>query len=503
MLRVIRVLGDGKFVKSFLQNCNHFKFLQVNFLLHEHRSLLSPGQQSTSFSNCGKFSQKLQKYDVKNETLHLNENNKVTFNEQLNLEQENIEKNVNTVADTEDDDSYGSALLDYYVKKAKEDIDNMDDVDYHDIQNVNHRVFFKIVDLWLKEVGSTKRGHREFIRTLLNSLRRFKVEAEISAYLKLLDCFPDGKHTGLKRESWFKAAFQDRIADHTLGVHIMIEIFYNAVPNDKLFNKTYDLFGRFSPVTWHARRLIFWYPKFVGPDPHPVSNSDFKKMTAVDIALHGIRQMNPGIKSHYHHFAVDRTKCDEKLDAVKIDSVISVQTDEQINSLANHDPAMPIFIEGPYITYFKTKSVQYYVMRSDPKVPKLTSNVKQLTTKEWWVEFYGVDWETGRKPANKIEEKFFPTLDVGEPYNTKKIEEIAVVDKDTATVEGPVYALACTDYRSPEALLTWIRGLVPQNPVLRECSIVIREEDAFLLNAPKTDPNESFYEAVELPQPFE
>ena len=409
--------------------------------------------------------------------------------------------------DNDDDDGYGSTLLDYYINKAKEDIEYMDDVDYHDIQDVNQRVFYKIVDMWLKEVGSTKRGHRDFIKTLLDSLPKFNVESEISAYLKLFDCFPVGKHTGIKRDHWFKAGFQDKLADHALGIKIITKIQeWKAVPNDKLFNITTDLFGRFSPVTWTARATIFWYPKLLNPNPHPLTVSEFKKLTPIEIAFKGLRQMNPGLDCHYHYFAVDKSRCEETLAADKIDSVLSVQTDDQIKLLANHDPSTPVYVEGPFTTYCMTKTVQYFVMRSDPKeleVKKPRARIRLLTTKEWWVQFYETDWKTGRTPAEKIEENFFPVINLPKGDSIDLLDkEIVVVEKDTESVEGPVYAIACTDYTNQEALLTWIRGLSEQNPILTQCTVLIREEEAFLLNAPKTDPNESFYETVELPPPF-
>ena len=498
----------------YLPNRTSHQSFQAAFKLQNiYCAVLRKGLSTSASTNAiRKFSQKVKPYDTKEENLQdILENSQRSKNETpetANSSKHSLITSENkdmqeTELDDDDDDDYGSALLDYYIKKAKEDIDNMDDVDYHDIQDVNQRVFYKIVDLWLKEVGSTKRGYREFIRVLLNSLSRFNVQHEINAYLKLLDCFPAGKHTGIKRDHWFRAALQDRIADHTLGLLVVSRILTKAVPNDKLFNKVTDLFGRFSPVTQTARRVLFWYPKIVASDPHAITTTDFKKMTPVDIALHGLRQINPGVASHYHHFAVEKSRCDEVLEAGKIDSIISVQTDKQIALLAKHDPSTPVFIEGPYITYFKTKTVQYYVMRSDPKLaPKSNVKVKPLTTKEWWVEFYDTDWKTGRKPANKIEENFFPTVNVGEPYYPDKIKETRVVENDTKQVEGPVYAIACSDYKSPEALLAWVRGLVPQNPVLRECSVLVREDEAFLLNAPKTDPNESFYETVEMPDQF-
>ena len=395
-------------------------------------------------------------------------------------------------------DEFESALLDYYFKKAKDDLDYMDDVDYHDIQDSNHRVFFKIVDLWLKEVGPAKRGHRDFITALLNSLHKFNIENEVSAYLRLLDCFPQGKHTGINRVHWFKAAFQDRLGDHALGVQIFRKVFNNAVPNDQIFNKATDLFGRYSPATRAARSIMFWYPKMTAADPFPVTKSELKQLTPIEIAFKGLRQMNPGLDSHYHNFLVDKSRCSETLKAGQIDSVISVQTDVQIAQLAKHDPDTPVYVEGPYLTYFKTKSIRYFVMRSDPKRVKPTAPTQILTTKEWWSKFYNTEWTTGQKPVSRGGEDFFPIVDIVD-CEIKKTNEIAVVESDTKDLEGTVYAIACTDYKSPEALLTWIRGLVPQNPILSKCSVMMREDDAFLLNAPKTDPNESYYEDIELP----
>lgn len=402
------------------------------------------------------------------------------------------------VNDDDAEDSYDSALLDYYIKKAKDDLDYMDDVDYHDIQDVNHRVFFKIVDIWLKEVGPAKRGYRDFVVALLHSLEKFNIEGEVSAYLRLLDCFPHGKHTEIKRIHWFKAAFQDKFADHALGVDIFRKIFYNAVPNGEVFTKATDLFGRYSPATSAARGIIFWHPRMVAADPHPVTRSELKQLTPIEIAFRGLRQMNPGIDSHYHNFTVDKSRCDETLKANQIDSIISVQTDEQISLFSKHDPATPVYVEGPYLTYFKSKSIRYFVMRSDPAVKKSNERTQILTTQEWWTQFYKTEWTKSETSVSTVEESFFPIVDVVDPTERKK-DEIAIVEPHVKAVEGTVYAIACTDYNSPEALLTWIRGLVPQNPILSECTVLMREEEAFLLNAPKSDPNDSLYDDIELP----
>ncbi|XP_076813342.1 evolutionarily conserved signaling intermediate in Toll pathway, mitochondrial-like [Clavelina lepadiformis] len=424
------------------------------------------------------------------------------------VSEEEKESRLETVQELVDNEEDDSALLEFYVNKAQNEMDYMDDVDYHDIENVNKRLFFKIVDVWLKDVGSAKRGHRDFVQTLLNSLSRFDVECDISAYVKLLDCFPDGKHTGLKRDHWYWSGFADKISDHLLGQQLMFVINeHGAIPNDQLFNKTTDLFGRFSPVTLKARSLLFWYPRMVAHSPHPISIADFKKLTPTELAFNGLRQINPGVDCHYHNFAVDKSRCKEVIDSDKIDSIISCQSEKQKEQLAQHDLSIPVYIEGPFVVYYRLKKVQYYVMRANPSQAKVEEPQNQRTTivsdKEWWSQFYGVDYQTSKPYCGKTlqfypEEDFFPTVDIVDGYGDKKSEEISLIDSDTQSAEGPVYAIACTDYSSPVALQSWVRGLILDNPVLREASVVFREEQSFMLNAPKDDPNESDYENIDI-----
>ena len=94
------------------------------------------------------------------------------------------------------DDDYYNNVMGHFLHRARNDLSNMDDIDYHDIEDYNKRLFFKLVDLWIADVGPTKKGHREFLQVAMNSLEKFKIESDIGAYLKLLDCYPEGKHTG-------------------------------------------------------------------------------------------------------------------------------------------------------------------------------------------------------------------------------------------------------------------------------------------------------------------
>nr|XP_002128876.1 evolutionarily conserved signaling intermediate in Toll pathway, mitochondrial [Ciona intestinalis] len=398
------------------------------------------------------------------------------------------------------DDCEEEQMINYYINKAKSSLNIVDDVDYYDI-DLNKRTFYKLVDIWISEAGLARRGHREFIQAAMHAMPKFNVESDIRAYVRLLDCFPDGKHTGIHRSHWFYSAFQDKIADHSIAENLVSQISqHGAIPNDKLFNKALEIFGKFSPAMLAVRQCLFWYPRIIAFQKHPISVSDFKELSPTEIAFHGLRQMSPGLDAKFRNFEVLQSECDEILNTDQLDSVVSIQTPEQQSMLAKHDPDSPVFIQGPNTVYVKNKQLQYYVMRSDPKelIPaKKEVKTTMLTSKEWWQEFYGTDWETNKsyvEGKNYIfpDEEFFPRVELedGLGYTETRIKEIAQVEKDTEKVEGPVYAIACTDYTSHAALRTWVRGLLEDNKNLSLCTVMFQEETPFLLSAPKTDPND-------------
>lgn len=51
-------------------------------------------------------------------------------------------------------------------------MDEFDDIEYYDITNYDKRVFMKVVDVWLDNVGPAKKGHRQFVRAAINSLEK-------------------------------------------------------------------------------------------------------------------------------------------------------------------------------------------------------------------------------------------------------------------------------------------------------------------------------------------
>lgn len=392
------------------------------------------------------------------------------------------------------------AVLEYYVRKAQDNTELIDDAEYYDVVEADKRLFYKMIDMWIQDAGETRRGHREFVQVAMNNLNRFNVQHEPSAYLKILECYPQSEHTGMRRDDWFNTVWQDKILDHELGSRLFsIMNKNNAIINDEFFNTCLRLFGKFSRATRSARQLMFWQPRLSAFAPFLMTKLELEKLTPVEIAVRAMRQANPGIDSSYRRFEVESPFVDEELKQnAEIDCIISVQTDRQREMLERHDISQPVFVEGPNMVYFQNRKIQYYVMRADPKEKKTDiSQDRILTDKEWWTQFYGVDFETSRTFSNKSTqelystEHFLPTVNIeSETLGTLKENEIIQVKDDTKPVEGDVYAIAATDFKSIGALRSWVKGLEPSNPLLSQLTVVFNEKVNFLSEGYKMGPED-------------
>lgn len=47
-----------------------------------------------------------------------------------------------------------------------------------------------------------------------------------------------------------------------------------------------------------------------------------------------------------------------------------IQSPSQVELLAKHNPNRPLFVEGPFPLWLRSKCVYYYVLRADPTPPE-------------------------------------------------------------------------------------------------------------------------------------
>ena len=319
------------------------------------------------------------------------------------------------------------------------------------------------------------------------------------------------------------AAWADKLPDHQLGEDIMRNLsFHQAVATSRLYEKTTDLFGVYSPVTRQVRDLLFWTPRSLQFCQFPAVRTDVDLMSPLEVAFRALRQMHGGdMSTTYRRVDItavaDRRLANPAADE-HLEAIVSTQTEEQRHLLAAHDPEKPVFIDGPHMCYYNHKQVQYYLMRSDPDANYVTAKAAEkepakvnpavvtVTDKDWWAKFYGKNYDTDERLAGGDRiyegENFLPEVDeitgsdVSEayplaliPYEEDKESEF---DKYVKPVdEGHVFAIAASDHTSVESLRSWVNDLRFTNPAINQLNVMFRpNEENFLLEAPREDPND-------------
>ncbi|KAI5104157.1 evolutionarily conserved signaling intermediate in Toll pathway, mitochondrial [Silurus meridionalis] len=136
-----------------------------------------------------------------------------------------------------------------------------------------------------------------------------------------------------------------------------------------------------------------------------------------------------------------------------------IQSPEQRNLLAKHNPNRPVFVEGPFPLWLRKTCVHYYLLRADPIPPEEQ-----------------VEEELDPELTGPEQSFFFPqyiNLDL-----KKDLGDDDSFDVDEV-VEGAVYAMCMTGQSDQATLAQWISGLQENNPVLGKVPTVFRLDSGF------------------------
>uniref|UniRef100_A0A8C6F1Y0 ECSIT signaling integrator n=1 Tax=Monodon monoceros TaxID=40151 RepID=A0A8C6F1Y0_MONMO len=129
--------------------------------------------------------------------------------------------------------------------------------------------------------------------------------------------------------------------------------------------------------------------------------------------------------------------------------IIGIQSPDQQAALAHHDPAHPIFVEGPFSLWLRDKCVYYHILRAD-LLPPEEREVEEIP--EEWNLYYPMqlDLAYGRSSWDDYE------------FNIDEVEE------------GPVFAICMAGAHDQATLAKWIQGLQETNPTLARIPVVFR-----------------------------
>uniref|UniRef100_A0A8C9PIY8 ECSIT signaling integrator n=1 Tax=Spermophilus dauricus TaxID=99837 RepID=A0A8C9PIY8_SPEDA len=129
--------------------------------------------------------------------------------------------------------------------------------------------------------------------------------------------------------------------------------------------------------------------------------------------------------------------------------IVGIQSPDQQAALAHHNPARPIFVEGPFSLWLRSKCVYYHILRAD-LLPPEERKVEEIP--EEWNLYYPMqlDLDYGRSGWDDYE------------FDIDEVEE------------GPIFAMCMAGAHDQATLSKWIQGLQETNPALAQIPVIFR-----------------------------
>lgn len=290
-----------------------------------------------------------------------------------------------------------------------------------------------------------RRGHVDFIYLALRKMREYGVERDLAVYNLLLDVFP-------------KEVFRPRSVLHSIFIHYprqqecgiaVLEQMENhgVMPNKETEFLLLQIFGRKSYPMLKFLRMKLWFSRFKNINPFPVPRD--LPQDPVELARLGLRHMEPDLSARVTIYQMPSSKDSTGAADPAEPHIVGIQSPDQQAALARHNPARPIFVEGPFSLWLRDKCVYYHILRAD-LLPPEEREVEEIP--EEWNLYYPMqlDLDYGRSSWDDYE------------FDIDEVEE------------GPVFAICMAGAHDQATLAKWIQGLQETNPALAEIPVVFR-----------------------------
>ncbi|KAM8881193.1 evolutionarily conserved signaling intermediate in Toll pathway, mitochondrial [Synchiropus picturatus] len=304
--------------------------------------------------------------------------------------------------------------------------------------------FNKVIEVFNKR-DVRRRGHVEFIYAALKKMPEYGVERDVAVYNKLLDVFP--------KEVFVPRNFIQRMFNHyprqqECGVQVLEQMeTYGLTPNVETKVLLHQIFGPKSHPVRKYQRVMYWFPKFKHANPFPLPAE--LPEDPVDLARLSLARIANDRDAKVTVYQTPCTDITESGEEVILPHIVGIQSPDQMELLAKHNPSRPVFVEGPFPLWLKKTLVHYYVLRAEPTPPE-----------------------------EKVEEVYDPErcfdyplqLDLDYDRDLGDIEEFNVDDLD----EGPIFSMCMTSKGDESTLNQWISGLQETNPILGQVPTLFR-----------------------------
>ncbi|XP_069858296.1 evolutionarily conserved signaling intermediate in Toll pathway, mitochondrial [Dipodomys merriami] len=290
-----------------------------------------------------------------------------------------------------------------------------------------------------------RRGHVDFIYLALSKMREFGVERDLAAYNQLLDVFPKEV---FRPRNVFQRIFVHYPRQQECGIAVLEQMEkFGVMPNKDTEFLLIQIFGRKSYPMLKYLRMRLWFTRFQNINPFPVPRE--LPQDPVDLARLGLRHVEPDLSAQVTVYQMSLPNDMTRTEEATKPHIVGIQSPDQQAALARHNPARPVFVEGPFSLWLHNKCVYYHILRADPLPPE-EREVEEIP--EEWNLYYPMklDLEYGRGGWDDYE------------FDIDEVEE------------GPIFAMCMAGAHDQATLAKWIQGLQETNPALAQIPVVFR-----------------------------
>ncbi|XP_053789027.1 evolutionarily conserved signaling intermediate in Toll pathway, mitochondrial [Vidua chalybeata] len=285
-------------------------------------------------------------------------------------------------------------------------------------------------------------GRLALVEAALAALPALGAERSLAAYNALLRLLPRG--------AWVPRGAVQRLLfpfprQQECGLSLLEHMErYGVMPDAETQFLLLGVFGPRSRPMRKLQRMLFWLPRLRLLDPHPLPPRLPPGLAAARLGLQRIAT-EPGATLTL----VQRPVPDSGDDEGSVQPyIISSQSPEQRELLAQHGPARPVFVEGPFPLWLRGTLLKYFVLRGDPLPPHLRD-----------------------PPADPERSFYFPLRLELELERGPWDDDAFHVDQ---VEEGPVLALCVAGAGDRRTLGRWLAALQERNPALARTPVVFR-----------------------------
>ncbi|XP_062967227.1 evolutionarily conserved signaling intermediate in Toll pathway, mitochondrial isoform X1 [Cynocephalus volans] len=290
-----------------------------------------------------------------------------------------------------------------------------------------------------------KRGHVDFIYLALRKMREYGVERDLAIYNRLLDVFPKEV---FRPRNVIQRIFIHYPRQQECGIAVLEQMEnHGVIPNKETEFLLIQIFGRKSYPMLKYLRMKLWLPRFKNINPFPVPQE--LPQDPVDLAKLGLRHMEPDLSARVTIYQMPLPR--DSLGAADPTQphIVGIQSPDQQAALAHHNPARPVFVEGPFSLWLRNKCVYYHILRAD-LLPPEEREVEEIP--EEWNLYYPMQLDLDYARSGWDDYEF-------------DIDEVE---------EGPIFAMCMTGAHDQTTLAKWIQGLQETNPALAQIPVVFR-----------------------------